>query len=127
MAEQLKSKSFLVKDCIYGRQTMFSIGQPKEDFHKSFKKFFGKSEEPYDGGDWFEGSCTSFGRCAVRNNIVVILLKPKADIPCLVHEIFHAVEFHFEIIGLQHTEASSEAWAYYIQFLLSRALMEIGK
>jgi hypothetical protein len=127
MAEQLKSKSFLVKDCIYGRRTMFSIGETQADFHKSFKKFFGKASEPYDGGDWFEEGSSSFGRCAVKNNIVVILLRPEADIPCLAHEIFHAVEFHFEVLGLHHTEASSEAWAYYIQFLLSRALLEIEK
>jgi hypothetical protein len=43
----------------------------------------------------------------------------------LAHEIFHCVEMTFSFIGLSHTEHSSEAWAYLIQFLTEKIYGEM--
>lgn len=43
-------------------------------------------------------------------------------IATLAHEAFHAVEDCLDYHGLPHNEGSSEAWAYYLDFVLRRCL-----
>lgn len=109
----MKSKSFLIKDNVYNRQTLVYVGKSQHDFNIAFKKAF---KDPAPETDFFEDVSTT-GRTMQLGSIVVVLLKQK-DIHTAVHELFHATEFHFDIIGLKHSDDSSEAWAYYLAFLV---------
>lgn len=40
----------------------------------------------------------------------------------LAHEVFHAVEDCMDYHGLPHCSGSSEAWSYYLDFVLRRCL-----
>ena len=43
----------------------------------------------------------------------------------LAHEVFHAVEFLFDRIGLVHSIDGGEAWAYQIQHITKQILQKI--
>lgn len=122
--KKINYKCFLVKDDVYNRQTLFFIGSDITDFENQFKLQFDVSELPdkemYSA--FFENH-TNRGRTIFTNNICVVLLKDM-DLPYLVHELFHAVEYHFEKIGIKHGEDSSESWAYYIQFLMEQFILK---
>jgi len=113
-------KCFLVQDNIYGRQTMFCVGVTMDVFEKQFQKIFNTTTEYMPNKSSYEDffdSISNQGRVIFKNNVCVVLLK-SADLPFIVHELFHVVEAHFEKIGLPHGDSSSEAWAYYLQFLM---------
>ncbi len=67
------------------------------------------------------------GRCCFLENktgnaiAIVIGLKgwtgSAVEYSILSHECFHATEFIFEDRGITHSDSSSEAWAYYQQYL----------
>lgn len=111
----MKSKSFLIKDNVYNRQTLVYVGKSQRDFNVAFKKAF---KDPAPETDFFTVEGVT-GRTILLGSIVVVLLKQK-DIHTAVHELFHATEFHFEVIGIKHSDESSEAWAYYLAFLVKQ-------
>lgn len=49
------------------------------------------------------------------------------DVPTLVHELLHAVNFIFDRIGLRVYLTNDEAQTYFLQYLLRRVLAEWGK
>ena len=60
------------------------------------------------------------GQTILRLDIV----KSKPDFyACLAHEVFHAVEFLFDRIGLKLSDDSGEAFAYQMQYL-TRSILE---
>lgn len=52
-----------------------------------------------------------------KGNYIMVISKT-SDIALLVHEMFHVVEYVFNYIGLIHSVESSEAWAYYLSYLI---------
>ena len=60
----------------------------------------------------------------IFNGVVVVLVR-NVDTGVICHECFHAVEFHFAKIGMPHGNKSSEAWAYYLQFLVQEITSRI--
>lgn len=42
------------------------------------------------------------------------------DVWFISHEAFHAVEYLFNNIGLPHSETSSEAWSYMLQYIVTQ-------
>lgn len=61
------------------------------------------------------------GRTYFDNDKIVVVLNNN-NLPALVHEIFHVVEYVFAYVGIIHSLESSEAWAYYIQYLTRKIL-----
>ena len=55
----------------------------------------------------------------------IIRIDCSKDIPTLTHEVFHAVEFLFERVGIKHSNDSSEAFAYQIKYLMGSILEKI--
>ena len=55
----------------------------------------------------------------LKNCSTIIWLKnyPRAGSGVLAHEIFHATDFILDKMGIKHTEASDEVWAYVIEYL----------
>lgn len=44
------------------------------------------------------------------------------DLPVLVHELFHAVEYTLDYVGVKHSRKSSEAFAYLLHYFVSKAI-----
>ena len=62
-------------------------------------------EEDEEAKTFFKGNC-------------IIVISKTNNIALLVHELFHVVEYVFDYIGLIHSVESSEAWAYYLSYLI---------
>lgn len=108
-----KSKYFVIKENVYLRQTLVFIGTSKQDFNAAFKRIY-RQDAP--DTDFFELQGVT-GRTMQCGAIVLVLLKSDL-MKTAVHELFHAIEFHFDYIGITHSDSSSEAWAYYLQFMV---------
>lgn len=55
----------------------------------------------------------------------ILRINDAKDIPNLAHEVFHAVEFLFNKIGIKHSDDSSEAFAYQISYLMGSILEKL--
>lgn len=110
---------FEVRGTVYPFDVMFSIGQSD----KTLAKFLSK----YDDIDIkYEMTCLklSGSGCSslLNNNHIVVRLVPEYDIidfhANVAHEIFHAVTFMLENIGLKlEIMVSDEAYAYLIGYM----------
>lgn len=49
----------------------------------------------------------------------ILIHLTELSVGMIVHECFHAVEFVFDHIGLDLKKHSSEAWAYYLEYLVT--------
>lgn len=123
-------KSRLIVDNVYQRQTLFICCKTKQEYAKAF--YYAFREQLQDENDiiscddFFESE-SNIGRTIFERNVCIIIIKgEQTKFEYIAHEIFHAVEYHFEKIGLPHSESSSEAWAYYIQFLTKEILENLN-
>lgn len=53
---------------------------------------------------------------------VILYVKNGSEVATLAHEVFHAVEDSMDYHGITHSEAASEAWAYYLDFVMRKCL-----
>lgn len=60
----------------------------------------------------------------LTNGSVIIYIREDhiGDYGVLAHEVFHAVESVMNYVGITHSEDSSEAFAYLIQYIMSKIL-----
>jgi hypothetical protein len=58
----------------------------------------------------------------LKGGQVIVRVTKIKDLPILVHELEHAVWFIFTRIGIEHTDASDEAFAYFQAYLLKEVL-----
>lgn len=65
-----------------------------------------------------EGSDQAAGSCNRAGNLVVVWLNKACDGDIIAHESFHAVLEIMRFSGLELTEASEEAYAYLIGWLV---------
>jgi len=54
-----------------------------------------------------------------KNGSVIIHYTHVPTAGTLCHEAFHAAEFIFDHIGIKHTKSTSEAYAYYLTYLVN--------
>lgn len=115
-----KSKIFIVNHGTYPFDILVCIGASHQevlDWLWKNKKI--KPDEEEKEKLWMSG----VGRTVMLKNGATILRidnqKSKPDFHATIaHEVFHAVEFLFEKIGLKYNaEISGEAFAYQIQYL----------
>lgn len=122
MKRKLKSKgsNFIIPLVVYPFDVMISIGETNEDIDKRFKKYNLTAE---DISLATFTSHTVQGRTVMfSSNQTLIRLRnfPKSpvDYGNLQHEIFHAVTFVMDRIGMVlKVEESDEAYAYLIGYL----------
>jgi hypothetical protein len=123
----MKKQIFIVDHGTYPFDVMVCIGRSHAEVVKSLSKRGYKLDDEETEKLWMSGK----GRTIMLRNGATILridrFRRKADFyPFLFHEIFHAVEFLFEKIGLKHdVETSSEAFAYQIQYLTGSILEQL--
>lgn len=94
------------------------------------KKYLGKWFDEKDiAATNFSENCN--GRTQLINNKNIFIQLHKFHRNCFTcdsvaaHEIFHAVEFLFEKVGVKHSEETSEAWAYQIEYLIKQLYKKI--
>ncbi len=121
--------SFLIEDNIYKRKTFVFIGDDVKICEKAYKAAFDTEIFPLeDFNEAFFERDSRVNRGITYNGYGVVTILLRSDhLPTIVHELFHAVEYHMAAIGIKHTNSSSEAWAYYLDFLLYSVMAETIK
>lgn len=109
---------------VYPFDIAISINQSDKKFRKDFKKI---------GGKWNKSMIINGeGKfCMNKKNQSVIRIKHKVDSPVylgvLQHEIFHAVTFIMDRIGIKlKLLTSDEAYAYLIGYITQKVYEELG-
>lgn len=111
---KLKGKNFIIPYVVYPFDYMFSFGQSDENLFKLLRnKGIVDPEVVIIRGN---ARCVMFenGQTVIR--LRVVPSKPH-EYGYLQHEIFHAVDFLFNRIGIELSEKSNEAYAYLIEYL----------
>jgi len=109
---------FVINNGTYPFDVLFCLGVSHEEICKKLKSLGTILSEEQKEKLWMKG----LGRTVMfENNATVIRIdniKNKAHFHANIsHEVFHAVEFLFERIGLEYTVVGGEAFAYQIQHL----------
>lgn len=124
----MKKQIFIINNGTYPLDTLVCLGQEHAEICNYLKKKFNyildKEEKEHL---WMEGHGKAI---RLKNNASILridLIKDKALFHSILsHEVFHIVEFLFEIIKLPHSvEYSSEAYAYQIQHLTKQIYNKI--
>lgn len=118
----MKTRRF--SDEVYGTEFVLVSDCTPEQFARFMHKHY---DESYERDDDLRGQCLSQTQTNQGGFTVFIYLRQwkrnsPAAIATLAHEVFHAVEGSMEYYGLPHTGVPSEAWAYYLDFVLRRCL-----
>jgi len=119
---------FTVNLQIYPFDVIFSFDQSDQDMLKCVKKHVYKSDDLkplMDMGETIKGRCVM-----LQSNITVIRIKTTENkahnASIIAHEIFHAVTFILDKIGMPlGITISDEAYAYLIQYLTKKVYEKI--
>lgn len=107
-------KPFIVPCVIYPFDVLVCLGSSREEI-LSFLKKNSPTESDVNALKMY-----GLGRTVLLDGgqtILWIKRKPKKGSGVLAHEIFHAVDFLFDMIGIKLSRDSDEAYAYAIQHL----------
>lgn len=122
-----KSYNFIIPLVIYPFDMMVSLGEPDDVLISKLKK------AGVDVGDANikSHSTTNRGRCVIfESGQTLIRMFQLKNTPewygFLQHEVFHAVEFIMERIGMRLTIDSDEAYAYLIGYLTTEIYKRIN-
>lgn len=116
-----KSLNTIIPYQLYPFDVMFSLGETDEQLTTTINKHL--KDYPKDDIDEMtrqrpgqQGFCMMFSGGAT---LIRIYKYPKScnDYATLQHEIFHAVEFLMNRIGVKHSLECGEVYAYAIQYL----------
>lgn len=125
-----KTYNFIVPQGTYPFDVMVSIGETDEQLFPKLKKKL-PEEHHYAIPEYASFKPTTCGRYVMFPTGASLLRLREAPINAkymavLAHEIFHCVEFLFDKIGIKHDiDASSEAYAYQIEYLTARIYEQI--
>lgn len=125
-------KNFIIPLVIYPYDVMFSVGETDKQFKKSVKKRLRK-EFYADLVDDEICSFTESHRGRTWHNLIggqTIIRLPKHPNNCeefgtLSHEIFHAVVYIMERIGMKLSGSSDEAYAYLIGYITEQFWLNV--
>lgn len=122
-----KSYNFTIPLVLYPFDFMISINETDEQILSALSGFDLDKE---DLELITNINSTTVGRyCLLKNNQTVIRLKRPLDTPAMMgtlsHEIYHAVYNLFDVIGMEMTRASEEAYAYAIGYVTQKVYENI--
>lgn len=117
---------------IYDRGILFVIEPTWEKAKKHLKKYFAGNElqriKELSEILYTDSSCV--GRTIDMNGYVMVLMKSVPDTSLLfgklVHELFHAVSYTMEEVGIVHSSDTEEAYAYMIGYLAEKVITSFG-
>lgn len=116
-------------DYVYGTHIILLAGTREE-----IKQAALEIDPTFDGDMNFVGRCIEVKSKEPGGDYRVVVMLPEwlpafgcpkptpESISVLAHELFHVTEFVMWHHGIEHTEETQEAWAYYFDHLLRRAL-----
>lgn len=117
----MKTRRF--SDEVYGAQFVLVSDCTPAHFAWFMHKHY---DESYERDDDLKGQCVSLRDSAGIYTVIIYVRQWRNNSPfcvaTLAHEVFHAVEDVMDYHGLPHCSGSSEAWAYYFDFVLRRCL-----
>ena len=123
----MRSKNFIVPLVIYPFEVMVSFGQSDEMLLKTLSPFLTQSEIEsknfsFRADEDAKALIFRCGQVLIRTQSI-----PKSiyEYGTLQHEIFHAVSFVMERIGVKFCNKSDEAYAYLIGYLTREIYKQI--
>lgn len=111
-----KALNFIVQYKVYPFDVMVSIGETDTDLEKKLVKHVVTDRIDLTHSPTQQGRCIMF----TGNQTLIRLYRyptTASDYGHLQHEIFHAVTFLFDVIGIKLCHDSDEAFAYLIDYL----------
>ncbi len=122
----MKNKIFLLDNGSYPFDVIFQIGNCDKTLQKFSKKHTGAI---FDKEGLEDVRLRGLGRTVMfPAGFSVIRIHDEKDHPNIAHEVFHAVEFLFDRVGIKHDiETSSEAYAYQMAYLLEQIYKKLNK
>ncbi len=119
----MKNNSFIIKGTVYPFDVHVFVGDDLKKCHKFIKSFISK-ESREEILPKFNGDYSGYTLQGKNGSIIIHYVRiPELGLMC--HEAFHAVEFILEHIGIVHTPETSEAYAYYLHYLIDQLLINI--
>lgn len=117
----MKTRRF--SDEVYGTEFVLVFDGEPEQFARFMHKRYDKD---YELDEDLKGQCLARTDAAGIYTVIIYVRQWRNNSPfwtaTLAHEVFHAVEDSMDYYGLPHSDAVSEAWAYYFDFVLRRCL-----
>lgn len=116
-----KSHNFIVPLVVYPFDIMFSVGETDKQLMDAINDRMDNEDSKVFLEDelLFNVPPTRLGYTLHNlkggQTVVRFRNQPKTDV--VAHEIFHAIEFIFDRIGLPHSRDTSESWAYALQYV----------
>lgn len=95
--------------------TLHVISSSDLDIVQGYLNSIGQSELKSFNGD-YEAICVK------NNDVIIIHYHDDPSIGLIVHESFHATEFCLQRVGIKHSDETSEAYAYLLQYIVSQQL-----
>lgn len=125
-----KSLNFIIPYQLYPFDVMVSLAESDEILFPKLKKLLPESSWP--DIDEIKLKATGQGRMVMfSSGQTVIRTRYYPNSPLefghLQHEIFHAVEYLMERIGVKHTYECGEVYAYAIQYLTEKIYERVMK
>lgn len=117
---------FTFYDELYG-VTFHLFENKNSNFIKRFISNEYDTEFPLDT-DTLDGCCVELS--ADKGYAIIIVLSGRFDnsshaVSTLAHECYHAVEFVLRDRGVASNKSTSEAWAYYLSYLMEKFLTHL--
>jgi hypothetical protein len=116
-----KPSNFIIPYQIYPIDLMVSVGEDYNVLYKILEKHLPKEYHSEIDLCRFESENVLARVVMFTNNASLIRIRRKPKTPLdygtLQHEIFHAVEYMMNRIGVKHTVECGEAYAYMIGYL----------
>lgn len=111
------SKCFYIEPTIYPYYVYVCIGSVKEALDYFQKQV---EEDPEILDEHITGDYCAYTLRLPNGDICMHILNTDNLVPVIVHESFHVVEFVFNRIDITHTIETSEAFAYYLQYIFTQ-------
>ena len=108
-------KIFIVDWQVYPFSVIVALGVTKDEVIRYAQRYLTPVDVRYIERQSFDSGKTVF---SVKDLTILWLEKyPERGSPILAHEIFHAVTFLMEEIGMPLNRENNEAYAYAVEFL----------
>ena len=116
-------KNFIVSWKIYPFDVMVSVKERQEDIVKRIERTGYKLDADEKEKLWMTGQ----GRTVMLRGGQTILRLDTLKHGVISHEVFHAVDFLMNKVGIKLTEESDEAYAYAIEYLTNEIYKNLKK
>ena len=111
----MKKKHIIIPLVIYPFDVLVSLGEEHSVVVKTIKKSNYELDHEKTESLWMKG----VGRTVMLKGGQTVIRLDNKNQGIIAHEVFHAVHFIFDKIGIELCQESGESFAYLIQYLVS--------